>query len=168
VIILRKPGPDDGKLVSALVRGAPPLDANSAYCHLIQCSHFADTCVVAERSGLILGWVSAHRPPSAPDQLFVWQVAVHPDARGLGLASRMLAALAARPAAGGATALTATVTEANEPSWALFNAFARSRGARATRAPLFDRDRHFGGTQDSEWLITIAPLHPNDPDKVKE
>lgn len=159
MLILRRPRPEDGPGVTALIRRSPPLDPNSAYCHLIQCTHFADTCVVAERSGMILGWVAAHRPPSSPRQVFVWQVAVDPSMRGSGLASRMLDILAARRAVRDATTLTATITPDNAPSWALFTAFARSRGARLARKRLFDRERHFGGAQDTEWLVAIRPLH---------
>ena len=161
ILILRKPVLEDGPGISALIRKSPPLDANSAYCHLVQCAHFADTCVVAERSGQILGWVSAHRPPSAPDQIFVWQVVVDEAARGTGLAARMLDILAARPAVADADALTATITAQNEPSWALFNGFARKRGASLARAPMFDAERHFGGAHDTEWLVTVQPLHPS-------
>lgn len=158
---LRKPTAEDGPDVSDLIRRAPPLDTNSAYCHLIQCTHFADTCVVAERAGRIVGWVSAHRPPTAPDRIFVWQVAVDPSARGTGLGGRMLDALAARHEVADATALTATITADNAASWALFTAFARRRGASIDRSAMFDRDRHFAGAHDTEWLATISPLHPS-------
>ena len=161
VLILRKPTPEDGPGVTALIRGSPPLDPNSAYCHLIQCTHFSDTCVVAERSGVVLGWIAAYRPPSEPDQIFVWQVAVDPAARGTGLAGRMLDALAERPEVRDAAALTATITPENTPSWALFNAFARDRGTKLTREPLFDQERHFGGAHGTEWLVAIRPLHPS-------
>lgn len=161
VLILRKPTPEDGPGITALIRGSPPLDANSAYCHLLQCTHFAETCVVAERSGVILGWVGAHRPPSSPHELFVWQIAVDPQLRGGGLARRMLETLADRESLRDATALTATITPANAASWALFTAFARTRGAQLSREPLFERDRHFGGAHDTEWLVEIEPLNPS-------
>lgn len=141
--------------MTRLVAECPPLDANSAYCNLLQCSHFAETCVAAVEGGRMVGWLSAHRPPSAPDQVFVWQVAVHPSARGAGLGRRMLEALLARPAAADARALTASITEANAASWALFTAFARSRGARLSRAPLFDSQAHFDGRHETEHLVSI-------------
>ena len=94
---LRKPTVEDGSDVWELISTCKPLDENSMYFNLIQCDHFADTCILAEREGQIVGWISGHIPPEKPDALFVWQVAVSPEARGLGLAGRMLRALFDRP-----------------------------------------------------------------------
>lgn len=155
---MRAPRAEDGPAVSRLIADCPPLDTNSAYCNLVQCLHFADTCVVAERNGRLLGWISGHRPPSAPDEIFVWQVAVHPDARGLKLGGRMLDELLARPAAEGALRLTTTITEDNAASWALFSSFARRHGAQLHRRPLFERDVHFAGAHETEHLVSIGPF----------
>ncbi len=159
-IEFRKPQAGDGPAVSQLVAACAPLDENSAYCNLLQCSDFADTCVIAEREGALLGWISAYRNPAEADCLFVWQVAVAPAGRGQGLAGRMLDEIVARPAAAGCTALTTTITEDNEASWALFEAFARRHGAHLERSPRFERERHFAGAHDTEWEARIAPL-PN-------
>lgn len=152
------PRAEDGHRVSSLIASSPPLDTNSAYCNLLQCTDFRETCVLAERGGTLMGWISAYRPPSSPEQLFVWQVAVDPAARGEGLALKMLDELLARPAVAGAGALTATVTEDNEASWRLFRAFARRHGAALTRSPRFERGTHFAGAHDTEWAVHIAPL----------
>src|SRR3546814_20772399 len=74
----------------ALVTGVqtcalPILDTNSLYCNLLQCTHFAETCVLAERDGEISGWISGYRLVHDPEAMFVWQVAVHERARGRGL-----------------------------------------------------------------------------------
>lgn len=155
---MRAPRAEDGPAVTALIAACPPLDTNSAYCNLLQCSHFADTCVLAELDGKPVGWISAYRPPSEPDRIFVWQVAVHSSARGMGLGGRMLDALLARPAVQGATHLITTVTEDNAASWALFTGFARKRGLGLEKAPLFEREAHFAGAHDTEWQATIGPL----------
>ena len=165
---LRTPDPRDGPAVTALVRACPPLDANSAYCNLVQCAHFADTCVVAEAPGGVVGWISAHRPPSSPDQIFVWQVAVDASARGTGLGGRMLDALLARPAVRDAKVLTTTITEANAASWALFEAFARRHGLRLGKAPLFTRETHFAGSHETEWQALIGPLGLDQEQSAKE
>ena len=144
--------------MTALIAASPPLDVNSAYCNLLQCTDFAGTCVLAEREGRPVGWVSAYRPPATPECLFIWQVAVAAEARGEGLAGKMLDALRPRPAAAGATALTTTITPDNAASWALFEAFARRHGARLERAPRFERDAHFAGAHETEWQARIAPL----------
>lgn len=155
---LRRPTAEDGPAVTALIAASPPLDPNSAYCNLLQCSDFAETCVVAERGGVIVGWISAYRPPSHPERIFVWQVAVAASARGEGLGGRMLDELAARPAVQDAGTLTTTITEANPASWALFGAFARRRGASLSKSGRFERDAHFAGAHDTEWQASIALL----------
>ncbi|MDZ4373811.1 MAG: diaminobutyrate acetyltransferase [Phenylobacterium sp.] len=167
-IRLRAPTPADGPAVTGLIRRCPPLDVNSAYCNLVQCAHFADTCVVAESGGRVVGWISAHRPPTAPEQIFVWQVAVDETARGVRLGGRMLEALLARPAVRGATVLTTTVTEPNAASWGLFEGFARRHGLTLTKAPLFTRELHFAGEHDTEWQASIGPLPLNQEQSAKE
>ncbi len=148
----------DGAAITALIGACPPLDANSAYCNLLQCTHFADTCIVAEQDSRIVGWISAYRPPSQPDQFFIWQVAVARSARGSGLGNRMLEALLSRPSAQGATTLITTITVDNAASWALFEGFARRRALDVTKAPHFQRDIHFSGAHATEWQVRIGPL----------
>nr|WP_245892189.1 diaminobutyrate acetyltransferase [Novosphingobium guangzhouense] len=157
-VVMRCPTAEDGAAVTALIAASPPLDPNSAYCNLLQCSDFADTCVIAERDGRIIGWISGYRAPSHPERIFVWQVAVDASARGEGLGGRMLDALLARPAVRGATTLTTTITENNPASWGLFTAFARRHGASLSRSPRFEREAHFAGAHDTEWQASIAPL----------
>ena len=157
-ILLRKPMAADGPAITRLVAACAPLDTNSAYCNLLQCTHFAESCIVAESDGQILGWVSGYRPPSEPDSFFVWQVAVAKEARGQGLAQRMINALLDRPAAEGTTHLITTVTDDNGPSWALFEGLARTWNATLTKSAMFDRDTHFAGAHATEWLARIGPL----------
>ena len=154
----RPPSIEDGPAVTGLIRDCPPLDTNSAYCNLLQCTHFADTCIIAECDGDIAGWISAYRPPSAPDRFFVWQVAVRESARGRGLAARMLDELLARPSARGVSHLITTVTPGNDASWRLFHAVARRRGAPLVKKPLFERDAHFAGAHETEWQAEIGPF----------
>ncbi len=154
-IRLRKPTMEDGSDIWRLVRDCAPLDENSVYCNLIQADHFADTCVVAERGGRIVGWVSGHMIPGQ-NTVFVWQVAVHADARGLGLGRRMLSHLVMRPDCRAANRLKTTITRSNAASWGLFRGFARQLGGDLTDAPHFDRTRHFGGVAATEHMVTIT------------
>ena len=66
----RSPSALDGTAITALIENSPPLDTNSAYCNLLQCSHFAQTCVVAESNNQILAWLSAYIPPEQQDHIF--------------------------------------------------------------------------------------------------
>lgn len=156
---LRKPCATDGAAIWALVKTCKPLDENSMYCNLIQADHFRDTCVVAEIDGEVVGWISGHMVP-AGNALFVWQVAVSPAARGLGLGRKMLLELIERDACDDATHLKTTITKDNAASWALFRGFARAIGGDLTDAPHFERDAHFEGRHDTEHMVTIALSEP--------
>ncbi len=159
-IAFRKPVGTDGPAITALIAACPPLDPNSAYCNLLQCTDFADSCIVATRDGAVAGWVSGYRPPAAPENFFVWQVAVSSAARGQRLASRMIEALLARPEQAGVTHLTTTITDDNRASWALFQGLARNWGAPLEKTARFERDAHFAGAHATEWQARIGPLTP--------
>src|SRR5699024_6622856 len=83
--VLRQPTRHDGYAIQQLISQCPPLDLNSVYTYLLLGEHFTRTCVVAEAAEGIDGFISAYVHPQQSDTLFVWQVAVHERARGLGL-----------------------------------------------------------------------------------
>ncbi len=157
-ITLRKAVTSDGFRLHQLVAECPPLDPNSMYCNLLQCSHFAETCVAAELDGELVGFISGYIPPQQSDTLFVWQVAVHEKGRGQGLAKRMLKHIVAREVCREVTHLETTITEDNEASWALFRSFARDLGAVLEYHEHFAKEAHFGGLHDSEFLLRIGPF----------
>lgn len=157
-IVFRTPTAADGGAVHALIRICPPLDQNSLYANLLQCTHFQDTCVLAEQQGQVVGFVSGYQIPARPDTLFVWQIAVHPDRRGQRLAQRMLDELLGSARCRQVRFLETTVTTGNAASAALFAACARARNTTLTREPLFDRRNHFDGNHDTEWLLQIGPF----------
>ena len=140
----------------SLISACPPLDRNSRYCNLLQCTDFADTCVLAERDGKPLGWASAYKPPGEAETLFVWQVAVHPDARGHSLGKRMILEILRRPVCDGVEQIKTTVTRDNEASRRMFHSLAKTLDARADERLLFERRRHFADRHQSEHLITIG------------
>src|SRR3546814_18366403 len=92
------------------------LDDNSLYCNLLQCSHFAGTCALAEIDGRAVGWISGYLPPEMPDTLFVWQVAVHPEARGRGVGKRLIRELLRRKACSRVRYLHSTIPRDNQAS----------------------------------------------------
>ncbi|KGJ05985.1 2,4-diaminobutyric acid acetyltransferase [Paracoccus halophilus] len=154
-LIFRKPEPEDGSDIWALIRACKPLDENSMYCNLIQCDHFADTCVLAERDGVPVGWISGYILPDAADTLFIWQVAVSGDARGMGLGGRMLDSLLSRDDMAGVLHLKTTITRDNDASWALFRSLAARHNGVLTDKPHFRKDDHFDGEHATEHMVTI-------------
>lgn len=163
-VTVRKPTPEDGSAVHALIAACPPLDRNSLYFDLIQCSHFADTCALAETNGAgqggderaPIGFVSGHIVPSTPDTLFIWQVAIDTSARGMGLAARLILEIAARPECRQVRKIVATITPDNAASWALFKGVAAKLSTPYAVEDHFDKDRHFHGQHDSEDAIIIG------------
>ncbi|QBX34838.1 diaminobutyrate acetyltransferase [Paracoccus liaowanqingii] len=158
-LVLRKPDPTDGAAVWELVRDCKPLDENSMYCNLVQAEHFRDTCVVADLDGDVVGWISGHMIPNE-DALFVWQVAVSPRARGLGLGRKMLTHLVERDECTDATRLNTTITRDNDASWALFRSLARALGGELSDDPHFTRHEHFDGRHATEHMVTITLPRP--------
>lgn len=150
----------DGALLWSLAREAGGVDLNSPYAYMMTCRNFTETCVVAEVFGQPAGFVTAHRLPSRPDTLFVWQVAVLKEFRGLGIARAMLDALVTQPAAAGVRTVEATVTPTNAASEKLFNAFAKGRGATLKIGAGFRKDDFpEGAAHEAERLFTIEPIH---------
>jgi L-2,4-diaminobutyric acid acetyltransferase len=152
---LRKPEAKDGAAIWELVRACHPLDENSMYCNMLQCDHFADTCVLAELRGQPVGWVSAYVMPNEPQTLFVWQVAVSETARGTGLGGLMLTSLLGREACAGVTRLQTTITADNEASWALFRKFARLQGSTLEAQAYYTQALHFQNRHKTEHMVTI-------------
>ena len=156
--ILRMPLATDGAAVHRLIARCPPLDLNSRYCNLLQCTHFADTSCVAEREGDVVGFVSGYLEPSRDDTLFVWQVAVAPERRRQGLTGAMLSAILARDVCRHVTHLETSITPDNEASWQSFRAAARTWRTSLKARPWFSSEPHFEGEHDSEYLVRIGPI----------
>ncbi len=157
-ITLRRPESEDGRAVFTLIMECPPLDINSVYCNLLQCSHFRDTSVIACDEEGAAGFISGYIIPTQPDTLFVWQVAVSERARGQGLARRMLDEILQRAQCKDVRHVETTITDDNEASWALFQSLARDYSAPLQRSLMFDKQTHFADRHDSEFLARIGPL----------
>lgn len=157
-VTFRKPVASDGPLVWDLIAGNPPLDPNSVYCNLLQCTHFSDTSIAATAQDKLAGFISGYRIPARESTLFIWQVAVSKSFRGMGLATAMLERLLARPESQGITAIETTITANNGASWALFEGFARKRSTAVRRSVMFGRKTHFSDKHDTEYLLRIGPF----------
>ncbi|MFT7185064.1 MAG: L-2,4-diaminobutyric acid acetyltransferase [Pseudohongiellaceae bacterium] len=157
-ILLRPPILEDGMAVFRLIEKCPPLDTNSSYCNLLQCSHFANTSVLATAQSEVAGFISGHVIPERPDTLFIWQVAVAEKARGLGLASSMLNHILNRQYCENIAYLETTITKDNQASWALFKGLAKKLSADIQSSDWMDKDVHFSGEHETEVLVRIGPL----------
>lgn len=157
----RTPAVDDGTAMLELVQASGTLEANSAYSYVMLADRFPETCVVAEREGESVGFVSAFISPEREDTVFVWQIGVAQSERGRGLARRMLQELLRRPACQGVRFLEATVTPSNKASAALFRSLARELGAQCRRERGFEEDCFpEEGDHEPERLFRIGPFTP--------
>jgi L-2,4-diaminobutyric acid acetyltransferase len=157
-IVLRVPTADDGAALHDLIAACPPLDQNSRYCNLLQVTHFADTAVVAELEGELVGSITGYLKPRDPATLFIWQVAVHERARGQGLATRMMDEIVGREFCRDVHWMETTIDPENAASWRAFEKFAEARNASTERSLLFSRERHFAGVHGDEVLLRIGPF----------
>ncbi len=159
-LVIRRPDGEDGYPVYRLIRNCPPLDINSCYANLLQCSHFSGTSAVAYLDGEIAGFVSGYLVPGKPDVLFIWQVAVSPDARGKGLAVKMIMDILKRDCCGHVTFLHTTITKDNQPSRSLFKKISTNLNTSIQERPFFTKETHFSGQKETEFLFEIGPFDP--------
>ncbi|RDD63704.1 diaminobutyrate acetyltransferase [Ferruginivarius sediminum] len=155
----RKPEKEDGAAMHELVEKTGVLDVNSAYSYLMLGEYFSDTCVVAERGGRIVGFVSGFIPPERPDTVFVWQVGVANSEKGRGLAKRLIRQLLQSEVCADVHYLESTVTPSNVPSTRLFRSIARELHTSC----VIDSGFHESlfpdkGDHESERLFRIGPF----------
>jgi diaminobutyrate-2-oxoglutarate transaminase len=157
--VLREPTPDDGSALWQLVEELGNLDLNSPYAYLLVGRHLASTSAVAEFDGELVAFVSAYRPPTHNDVLFVWQVGVHSKMQGYGLARKLLFHILDRDACQGVRWIETTVTPNNLPSQRLFRSLARHLDTQLAVSPYFPRDLFpEDRLHKSEELYRIGPI----------
>lgn len=154
----REPTANDGAALHALIQQCPPLDCNSMYCNLLQCTRFSQTSAVAEFDGQLLGAVTGFLDPAHQDTWFIWQIAVHKDARGHGLTHALIEHILQRSENAGIRFIETSITESNAPSWGVFEKLAQKFKAPISHEPLFERNHHFNGMHASETLVRIGPF----------
>ncbi len=160
-LVIRKPQVEDGFGIWSLINNSAPLDLNSKYCYMLFCTHFRDTSVVAvdpEQHGKVVGFVSGYRPPVQPDALFVWQVAVDGDMRGMGLAPQIIIDILDRDCNRDIDYIQATVGPSNKPSEGLFRKLAKIYAAECTTSVFFEQENFGEGDHEEEILFHIGPL----------
>lgn len=132
------------------------LDLNSSYSYILWCDKFADSSIVAVKDEEVVGFVQGFTSERQKSTLFVWQVAVSKEARGEGLATRMIEALLEQT---DVNYLEATVTPSNVPSNSLFKSLARSYHSDYEIKDYIDEE-DFPSTEDKEEekLYRIGPI----------
>ena len=140
----------------SVARAAGGLDVNTPYAYVLWGRDFAGTTSVVRDGDDVVAYCTGYRRPDDPSALFVWQVAVAPTHRRLGLGRALLDDLVART---GARAVEATVTAGNAGSWRLFTSLADAHEATVVVTELFTED-DFPDGHEAEQLLRIEPLGP--------
>src|SRR5205823_4957607 len=100
--------------------------------------------------------ISAFIRPSAPEIIFVWQIAVAASERGQGLGRELLHRLLSQPACLGAVSLEAAVARSNPASRALFEALARDLSVPVQAGQGLDSKLFPDGVDENEDLLRIG------------
>lgn len=140
-----------------MAQSLPSLDRYAAYLYLLLSDHFANTCVLAELEGLVVGFATGYRIPQREDTLFIWQVGTAPAAQGKGLATAMLLDLLERPENEGVCYLETTVSPDNQASRRMFSRLARRLAAALEERPGYS-PALFPGEHEPEPLLRIGPI----------
>jgi ribosomal protein S18 acetylase RimI-like enzyme len=109
---------DDVERLMALA--APYVRARSASDYWLYATLFSSTCPVAIDDGVLVGAVVAMRSQDNPNDVYVQDVAVHPDHRRRGIATELLGVVIARARRWGARRLYLTSEPDNtaaEATW---------------------------------------------------
>lgn len=157
-ITFREPKAGDGAAMWNIVREGGVLDENSSYAYIMFRDRFVDTCVVAEHEGEVVGFVTGFRPPRDPDVIFVWQIGVHGQMRGQGLARRLLKQLVDRDACVGVRFMETNITPGNVASQRLFRSFARTMGHARVEVRTGYDEHLFPSGHEPEELYRIGPF----------
>jgi L-2,4-diaminobutyric acid acetyltransferase len=157
-LFLRKPHDGDGANIWTVVKDTGKLDVNSAYCYMMLGKYFYNTCAVAELGRKTVGFVTGFRHPEKPDTWFVWQIGVNADARGKGLARKLLEHVLQRPENADIRYIETNISPSNAASQSLFLGFARDRGLTCQITEGFRPEMFPEGSHEEELLFQIGPF----------
>ena len=158
-ILIRHTRQDDGRKIWELVKKSHVLDINSVYCYLLMCTHFRNTCLVAEVDGEPVGFVTSYHHPDNNGVLFIWQTAVDEIYRGKGIAKKLILELLNQKDCRHVTRIQATVSPSNKPSRSLFESLAKNLDVDLTEQEYFDSSLFPDNKHEEENLITVGPFN---------
>lgn len=156
---LRTPRTTEGTAVWSFIRDVGNLDLNSAYCYMLLCDYFKDTCLIAEADGELIGFASAFRAPDKPGTLFIWQVAVAASERGKGLSKALIDELISRGDTEENLFIEATISPSNTTSHGLFSSLAKRYEAELGISSGYSAQWFPAGSDhEDELLYRVGPI----------
>lgn len=154
-ITIRPTQLSDGTALANLVKASGALDINSDYLYFLLADHFSETCAIAvDEAQTPLGFVTAYRLPKDPTCLFIWQIAVAEEARGQGLAKKLLQHLSHQAWFSSINKVVCTISPHNRASNALFESFASVLNAQLSTRDYLTAE-HLGVAHDPEPYVVL-------------
>ncbi|HSN83364.1 MAG TPA: GNAT family N-acetyltransferase [Polyangiales bacterium] len=161
LVRIRRPRAEEGSAIWDLVRRSEPVGPDARHVLPLLVSNFADTCLVAEIEGALVGFVGGYRTPTPPESVLVWQIDVDAGFREQGLGNALLHALIRCPGCAGVEYLEATVSSANVATRRLLAGFARDLDTAcevtegASGSPL-------ASASDADEILRVGPIHTHE------
>ncbi len=156
LIRIRRPRAQESSAIWDLLRRSESPDPDARHALPLLVTNFADTCLVAEIEGAVVGFVGAYRSPGPPQSLLVWQIDVDAAFRQQGLGNALLHALLQCPGCADIEYLEASVDPTNLATRRLFEGLARDLETECeVRVP--PRPASLSREQD-EALLVVGPI----------
>ncbi|MBA2939800.1 diaminobutyrate acetyltransferase [Paenibacillus sp. CGMCC 1.16610] len=155
---IRSVSQQDGQYIWQAAIDSGNLDVNSAYCYIMFCKYFSETCRIAEIDGKVVGFVTAFIQPTNPENLFVWQIAVNAEHRGKGIAESLLRDLISVKSCAKVRYIETTISPSNAASIQLFSKFAQDLHASIVRKDGFPSSLFPDNKHEDEQLVIIGPI----------
>ncbi|QKF82306.1 diaminobutyrate acetyltransferase [Halarcobacter ebronensis] len=156
-IYIRKPTKEYSKQVFRLIKECENLDLNSEYLYLLQNTHFKESCSIAVCENRVVGFVSGYKLPNEPEILFIWQVAINEEFRGIGLANKLISNTLKRKLNSGITRIHTTVSPDNKSSIKMFTKLAKNLDTKIIAKKFFKKE-DFINSHEEEVLYEIGPI----------
>lgn len=157
LVQIRRPRVEEGSAIWDLVCGAGSLDLDGRHVLPLLVSSFADTCLVAEADGALVGFVGGYRTATTPGSVLLWEIDVDAAFRRQGLGNALLHALIQCPSCADVEYLEAAVGSFNIAARRLLRGFARDldTSCEMTLGPL-ESSRSQG--REGQDLLRVGPI----------
>ncbi|WP_320034291.1 diaminobutyrate acetyltransferase [Halarcobacter sp.] len=156
-IYIRKPKKEFSKKIFQLVKSCSNLDLNSEYLYLLQSTHFKECCSIALCDDKVVGFVSGYKIPNNENALFIWQVAIDENFRGLGLANKLITNTLKRKVNSDVNYIHTTVSPDNKSSIRMFEKLAKKLNTQMKSKKFFKKE-DFIDAHEEETLYEIGPI----------
>jgi L-2,4-diaminobutyric acid acetyltransferase len=158
-IELLKPNKSHTKEIINLIKKTKVLDVNSEYLYYLQTIHFKKYCCVAIDKNKVIGFVSGYIIPNNKNNtLFIWQVAVDKNYRGLGLAQKLILKIIHRKSSKNIEFIHTTVSPSNKSSVRVFEKVAQTLKTKIKKND-FLKKNDFTNSHEDEPLYKIGPFN---------